>query len=306
MDRIRSVINKDLKYGVFPMVCADHCAWLCGADFESTATDPHKLAELTVRAYEQYGYDGVLLFTDPYIEAQAMGCPVRLTPLPIITGPMGGEKIDRTPVIVEAAQKIRSSVDVPVFVSIKGPFSLAAFLYGLKEFMIALLRDPDKTKSFLNLALEFQMRYLDRLSGLGVDIMIGDPVASASVVSPDIFEKYALPALKEMIVRIKAFNGLTALHICGDTHPIIEHLDQSGADLLSIEDISVKTNTTKMGGIATNTILYGSPRNVETKARTALTNDFLILSTSCDVPIQTPPENIEAMTALIRDRTPGK
>jgi uroporphyrinogen-III decarboxylase len=126
------------------------------------------------------------------------------------------------------------------------------------------------------------------------------------VVSPDIFVEYALPPLKTMISRIKAFNGLAALHICGDTHPIIEHMDTSGADLLSIEDISVKTNTIKMGGIATSTVLYGSPMNIETEARTALTNDFLILSTSCDVPIQTPPENIEAMIAIISDKTSSK
>ncbi len=306
MDRIKAVIDKQTKYAVFPMVCADHCAWLSGTDFEAAATDAEKLTETMLYAYKQYDYDAILLFCDAYIEAQAMGCPVKLSPIPIITGPMGGDKIDRTPVMIEAAKMLKAEVDVPVFVSVKGPFSLAAFLYGLKEFMIALLKDPDKTRSFMNLALDFQLHYLDKLSGLGVNIMIGDPVASASVVSPDIFCQHALPLLKEMITKIKSFGGLTALHICGDTHPIIKHIDQSGVDLLSIEDISVPTSTTKMGGVSTSTMLYGSPINIETDIQKAFSNEYLILSTSCDVPIESPPENVKSMVKSVRDKTAYK
>ncbi|OGC43861.1 hypothetical protein A2Y85_06635 [candidate division WOR-3 bacterium RBG_13_43_14] len=306
MDKVTSVIKKELKYAVFPMVCADHCAWLSDIDFASVATDAQKLAEVTINACQQYNYDAILLFSDAYVEAQAMGCPVRLTPFPIITGPMGAERIDRTQLIIEAAGKIKAKTDIPVFVSIKGPFSLAAFLCGLKEFMISLLKDNVKAEGFISKALEFQMQYLDRLSGLGVNIMIGDPVASASLISPETFRNYALPSLKTMITKIKSFGGLVAIHICGDTHPIVDQLDKIGADLLSIEDISIPTSTIKMGGVSTNTMLYGSLSNINAEIETALANDHLILSTSCDIPIHTPPENIKALISIARDKTKGQ
>lgn len=277
---------------MFPLVCTDHAAWLSHIDFEEAALDPQKLARVTEQAYRKYNYDMVLLFSDAYVEAQAMGCPVRLSPFPTLVGPRAKNTIDRTNVIVEAARILRSTLSVPVFVSIKGPFSLASFLAGIKEFLIMILKNPSAVQVLLQEALDFQLSYLDRLLAQGVHVFIGDPVASASVISPESFSRYAYKPLQTLIKKIKNKGSLAGIHICGDTVSIIEQLDSLGADILSIEDITVHANTIKMGGVSTSTIRYGSLDDISAEIKATAKEPYLLLSTSCDVPIETPPENI--------------
>lgn len=300
MDKITSVLERKLGRAVFPLVCADHCAWLAEVDFEEVATDPEKLASVTEFAYRQYEYDMVLLFSDAYVEAQALGCPVRLSPFPTLTGPRANKQHDRTGVIVQAAEILRSKIDVPLFVSIKGPFSLAAFLVGIKDFLKMTLKEPENAQHLISEALAFQQSYVNRLLELGVHIFFGDPVASASVISPDTFSMFAFGPLQNLITLVKNANLLAGVHICGDTHPIIKHLDSLGADILSIEDISPTTKTLKMGGVSTSTIRYGKLPDIIREVDVALREPYLLLSTSCDVPVETPSVNIKKMISHAR------
>lgn len=301
VDRIQQVIRKEKNYAVFPIVCADHCAQLLDINFSKVASSGKKLAEVLEYGYNLYQYDMVLVFSDPYVEAQAMGCPIRLDPFPTLTGPKSNQSIDRTDEIIKAAELLKNKLDVLIFVSIKGPFSLAAFLVGMKDFLKMLLKNGEKAKSIIDEALEFQIRYLNRLLSLEVNIFIGDPVASASVISPEVFSTFAYEPLKILVKKIKDKEMISGIHICGETKPIIPMLDTIGTDVLSIEDITPKINTLKMGGISTGTILYGSPAEIRREIENALQEPYLILSTSCDVPVKTNPESIKTMLAFAHE-----
>ncbi|MBN2621368.1 hypothetical protein JXB22_09805 [candidate division WOR-3 bacterium] len=305
VDRISEVVTRKRKRAVFPIVCADHCAWLAHSDFENTVTDPRKLAWAIEHAYLKYDYDMVLLFTDPYVEAEAMGCPVRFSPFPTITGPRTVTSVDRTHVITETARILKVKMPVPIFVSIKGPFSLASFLVGMKEFLIMVLKNPRKAEELVLEALDFQLAYVKRLLECQVHIFIGDPVASASVISPDVFLRYANNPLKTLVAAIIDRDSLAGIHICGETIPIMEELDSIGADILSVENIDVPTRSVKMGGISTTTIRYGSKEEIAKEAKTTERESYLILSTSCDVPFDTPPDNIIYMVTMQHDQDNG-
>jgi uroporphyrinogen decarboxylase len=301
VDKISAVINHKMDTAVSPLVCADHCAHLLKYKFSEVATKGEKLAEVLAYGYELYKYDMLLLFSDPYIEAQALGCPISLDPYPSLLGPKSHDRFDRTQEIIKAAQILKTKVDVPVFVSIKGPFSLAAFLGGIEDFLKILLRNENEAFALLEEATQFQNRYLDRLLQVGLNIFIGDPLSSSSVISPAVFKKFALEPIKALVKKIKEQGFLAGIHICGNTKPIMKALDTSGADILSIEDIAVKTRTTRMGGVSTHTILHGDGRNVAAEVKEAYVNKPLIFSTSCDVPPQTNPENIKTMIRVARE-----
>lgn len=258
------------------------------------------MAEALTYGYRQYQYDMVLVFSDPYVEAQALGCQVKLDPYPVLQSTKSNSSIDRTHEIIKAADILKRELDVPVFVSIKGVFSLAAFLGGIEEFLKIIIREESKADEFLQLALQFQENYLQNILSLGVNVFIGDPLASSSVVSPVIFRKYALNPLEKLIRKIKDHGVLAGIHICGDTQPIIEFLDHVGADILSIEDVSVHTKTLRMGGVSTQTILNGNVEDISREVKNALTLTPVILSTSCDVPPLTRSANIMAMLRAAR------
>jgi len=245
--------------------------------------------------YQLYQYDMVLVFSDPYVEAQTLGCPVKLSPSPMLLGPRSNQSIDRTEEIIKAAAILKRKVDVPVFVSIKGPFSLASFLLGIEQFLKDLIANEKTARNIINTALEFQIEYLERLLKLGVNIFIGDPVASSSVISPKLFERFAFEPFQILIKKIKEKELIAGVHVCGDTKPIISMLDELGADILSIEDITPKTRTLKMGGVSTETIFSGNPTKIKQEVKNALNEPYLILATSCDVPMETDSKNIKFM-----------
>ncbi len=306
MNKIEDVLNNKKGFAVFPIVCADHCAHLSKMDFVEMAHSGEKLAEVIEYGYRLYQYDMVLVFVDAYVEAQAMGCEIEFVPYPRLKSDTHGLKrmqtdTNRTGEIIKAAKILKKKVDVPVFVSIKGPFTLAAFLAGLDEFLKMLIRDPEKAQAIIKQALDFQLAYLERLLEVDADIFIGDPIASASVISPRSFERFALPALKTLMGKIKDQGHVGGIHICGETGPIATALDECRVDILSIEDITVPTKTLKMGGVSTSTILGGDRSAIESEVEAALREPYLIVSTSCDVPVETPVENIKAMIEYARN-----
>jgi len=312
-DKIRAVIEHRRKFAVFPIVCADHCAHLLNKNFKDVATDGKKLAEVLEYGYRLYNYDMVLIFSDPYVEAEAMGCELEYSPYPkLISGKGTGLKNemeikalrlnsrDRTKEIINAAKILKKNLNVPIFVSIKGPFTLACFLYGTEDFLKIILINEMLAKNVINTATNFQLAYLKKLLKIPVHIFIGDPMASASVISPQIFEKFACRSLKILIKQIKSTGMIAGVHICGDTKPIINIIDNLNADILSIEDITLKTKTLKMGGVSTLTLLNGDKIKIKKEIVSALKEDFLILSTSCDVAVHTPVENVKTMVEIAR------
>jgi len=298
LDKIRQVINKERKTAVFPIVCADHCVRLLNMSLAEVANDGKKLAQVLEYGYQTYQYDMVLVFSDPYVEAQALGCPIKFSPSPTLLGPKSNRVTDRTGEIIKAAELLKQRVDVPVFVSIKGPFTLASFLIGIEDFLKALIAAPKKAEEVINQALEFQIGYLKRLLKVSANIFIGDPVASSSVISPKLFERFAFNPIQILIKKIKEQELITGVHVCGETKPIIPILDELGADILSIEDITPKTRTLKMGGVSTDTILAGNETRIKSEIKQALNEPYLILATSCDVPAETDMKNIKTMMEI--------
>lgn len=294
MDKIKEVVNNECKYAVFPIVCADHCAYLLNLNLAEAACNGDKLARVLKHGRQLYNYDMILVFSDPYVEAEAMGCRVEFRPYPAIC-PSENVTRDRTSVIIKASSILKEDEDVPVFASVKGPFSLASFLGGVENFLKMLVNNKNGAQELIKRATDFQLEYLNRLLEIDVDIFIGDPVASASVISPETFRKFAYEPLKTMVKKVSDSGKMCGVHVCGDSKPIISDLDELGADILSVEDITIETKTLKMGGVRSETILSGNRDAIRDEVKKAMTESHLILATSCDVSPVTDPESIKFM-----------
>ena len=295
MDHIRAVIRRNKEHALFPLVCADHCVWLLKKEFSEVAHDPEQLADAFEYGLNLYACDAVMLFVDAYVEAEAMGCTVRYAPYPQLMGPRSEKRVDRTGIVIDTAVLLQQRMSVPVFVSVKGPFSLASFLAGVENFLKMTLTDEKAARGLIGDALDHQISYVKRLLNTGAHFFIGDPVASASVISPDVFSDFALEPLKILCRHIKSGDRIAGIHICGDTAPIITKLDDIDADILSVEDITPRTRTVKMGGVSTNSLISNDSKRVHEEVKAALAMYPLILSTSCDVPVQTVPDILKTM-----------
>jgi uroporphyrinogen decarboxylase len=307
---------------VFPMVAANHAARLDGCSTSEAVTDPDALARVLYSAYRLYGYDLIMVFTDTMVEAEAMGAqvvipededPFLLEP-PRVSRlePADPERDGRMPVVLEATRTLAKLLDgeARVLTSLKGPFSLASFLRGIEGFLTDLVDDPARAHEFLGLATENQIRYAAAIVRAGGMPFIGDPVASGSMVSSNTFRDFAAPYLAKLCRAIHEEGVRCGLHICGETQHILVDMAGTRADFLSIDEMDMSAarqevgpSTVLMGNVSTRLMLEGTSEQVRqaTLECRAKAGPRLLVSTSCDVPPDTPKENVAALVAAGRE-----
>jgi len=301
---------------VFPMVVANHAARLEGYSISEAVTQPDVLARVLYSAYRFYGYDLVMVFSDTMVEAEAMGAQVLIPEDddPFLLEPPRVSKLEaanpeadgRMPVILDATRRLKALLEdeVPILTSLKGPFSLASFLRGIDGFLEDLLSDPRRARDFLRLATENQTAYAEAIVKAGGIPFIGDPVASGSLVSPDMFREFALPYLAQLVRSVHEQGTKAGLHICGETKSILRDMVATQADFLSIDEMDLSVarnevgdNAVLMGNVSTGLLLEGKPEQVSAAAAECLAHGGprLVLSSSCDVPVDAPKENVKAL-----------
>jgi len=311
---------------VFPMVVANHAARLEGFSISEAVTQPDVLARVLYSAYRFYGYDLVMVFTDTMVEAEAMGAQVLIPEDedPFMLEPPRVSKLEpanpaadgRMPVILEATRRLKALLDdeAPILTSLKGPFSLAAFLRGIDGFLEDLLTDPRRAREFLQLATENQVAYAEAIARAGGIPFVGDPVASGSLVSPEMFREFAQPYLARLVRSIREQGSPAGLHICGETKNILRDMASTGAAILSVDEMDlglarseVGDSEVLMGNVSTGLLLAGKPGQVTAAAKECLARggQRLILSSSCDVPVDAPKENVQALVAAAREPEAG-
>jgi uroporphyrinogen decarboxylase len=303
------------------MVVADHAARVARYSIAEAVTQPDTLARVLYTAWHDYGYDMVMVFTDTVLEAEAMGAQIVISEdeNPFLLEPPRVEKLEpadpdkdgRMPVILEATRQLRKLLgeDVPVITSIKGPFSVAAFLCGIERFLENTLERPEEANEFLRVAIDNQVRYAEAVFRAGGIPFIGDPVASGSLIGPTLFRKFALPALVELVDRIHGLGTWTGVHVCGNTTGMVADICSSGAEVVSIEigmaaaRSEAGADKVLMGSIPTTLVLEGPADKVAAAARENLEagGPNIILSTGCDVPRDAPPENVRAIVEVARE-----
>ena len=323
VDRLRAPLagSTPARPVVFPMVVADHAARLAGVPVRKAATDATTLARVLFHAWEYYGYDLVMVFADTVVEAEAMGALVEfpeddnafLVEPPAEGGlaPADPERDGRLPMMLAATRMLKERLGnrVQLVTSIKGTFTLASFLAGMERFLNAVLSDPDTARRYLDLAHANQVRYVAAVVRAGGIPFIGDPVASGSLVSPQVFHDFARPYLTRLVAEIHACGCWAGLHICGDTQGIVTDMAATGADVLSVDDIdlaaarrSLGPNVILMGNVSTRLVESGTSAETGAAARRCIADagSRLILSTACDVSAGSPPGNVRAIVEAAR------
>ena len=304
------------------MVVANHAARIEGYSISEAVTQPDVLARVLYSAYRFYGYDLVMVFSDTMVEAEAMGAQVLIPEDddPFLLEPPRVSKLEsanpeadgRMPVILDATRRLKDLLEdeVPILTSLKGPFSLASFLRGMDGFLEDLLTDPARAREFLRLATENQVAYAKAIVKAGGIPFIGDPVASGSLVSPEMFREFALPYLAQLVRSVHQQGVKAGLHICGESKSILRDMVATGADFLSIDEMDlgvarceVGDNAVLMGNVSTRLLLEGTPGQVAAAATECLARGGvrLILSSSCDVPADAPKENVLALVKAGRE-----
>jgi len=312
-----------------PMV-ANSAAHLIGRTFKEFQLDPEVLAYSLIEAYKRYKYDSVSICTNCSIMAEAMGAKlgypeddVAICVQPILKNKDDISKIKiATPedgnlwVFYKAAKicLVEIGHEITPGISVSGPFTTAATLRGVETFARDIYKDPEFCHQLLRMSTESIKSHIRaiRKTGAGVGA-IGDPIASGSLISAKTFEKFAFPYIKELVDFAHNLGSSIGLHICGKSAKILKLMVETGADLISVDDVDLKFAGEIVAGKAvlvgnistTDEMLFGPVERIHESCIKAL--DIMkaykgkyILATSCDIPLIAPWEHVEAMMDVAR------
>lgn len=203
--------------------------------------------------------------------------------------------------------------DKPVYGGCIGPFSLAGRLFDMTELMMAIYLEPDTVTLLLEKCTEFILKYVQAMKETGISgVIMAEP--AAGLISNDDCNTYSTTYVKKIVEAVQDDSFMVILHNCGNTGHCTDAMVNSGAKGLHFgnradmaealrecpEDLLVMGNIDPVG-----IMQQASPEKVreETIALLDATAqwDNFILSTGCDVPPQTPFENISAFYEALEE-----
>jgi len=193
------------------------------------------------------------------------------------------------------------------------PFTFTTRILGMEATMMATINDPDNLLKLIQFSTELIWALLepvlDHEDILGANF--ADPAASGDLISPLAFRKFAAPALRDLVQKVKAKKKFSMIHICGNTTKILPDVLEIGPNCYSLENkVDLAVAKEILGGKVcvagnvspTGAFLSGAPGEVIAEAKTCLAAwgklPGYILTIGCDFTKNVPEENMLALMSF--------
>ena len=307
---------------VVMMFCADHI----GVKYGRYVEDPAVLAEAQVRTAEAYDLDVVSNMSDPAREAADCGARVEFyddQPAAIVESdalladktklarlafpdPLGGGRMHKA---VQALEMMKRQVsdDKVVMGWVEGPCAQAADLRGINTLMLDLYDDPGFVRDLFDFVVEMELQYARAQIDAGAEIIgIGD--AAASLIGPKFYEELVWAQEKRIVDGLQALGAKVRLHICGNTRMILDGMRRLGCEIVDLDYFTpvdeardtMGPDQVLLGNIdPVRALRNGTPETVWSDIAKChrQAGPRYIVGAGCEVPRDTPPDNVRALTA---------
>lgn len=273
---------------------------------------------------ERFHPDGIFLFMDLTVEAEALGLKIRFPehePPSVREHPVknfsslhslqsswhgiGG----RMPVFIKTMEKLSRVSDAINGCYVIGPLTLAGELMGVRDLALASMENEPFVLQMLEFTTGAVTEYACAFINAGADIVaVLEP--TAVMFSPVQFEVYCAKYFKQIQ---DSLDRRCILHVCGNTTHLLPRMVQTDAFGLSLDSmVDFETISQKIpsemyliGNINPVAIfLQGTVQDMKEEVCT-LCNKIknksrFILSSGCDLPVGIPLGNIEAFFEIGR------
>jgi MtaA/CmuA family methyltransferase len=297
---------------------------LIGARYVDYEMDYRVLVEGQIRTAERFGIDHVNIMSDPAREAADLGArvhypenapasidstdavladPSRLNSL-AIPEPASTPRMHNA-LLALASYKEKAGGEKMIEGWVEGPCAQAANLRGISRLMTDFLDDPSFVADILDFAVDLALRFARAQIEAGADVIgVGD--AAASLVGPRIYREFIRAREKRLVDGIHDAGGKVRLHICGNTRPLLADIGRLGCDIVDLDWLTpVAEAREKMGpevvllGNVNPVAIMRDSRPDEIARAIAdchrAAGDRYIVGAGCEVPRDTPFENLEAL-----------
>lgn len=295
-----------------------------GAWFPEAHTHPAAMFRLALAGHTVLGFDVVMPLFSVCHEAAAMGCRVNWGGPDAM--PESGPPIFKTAddiaipadlltrtgctVPLRALTMLRKELDGAAAVCGKvfGPWTQAYHYFGLEEFLVKTIENPDEIKRIVERLLPVTVQFARAQLEAGADCLLLADHATRDLCSPSAYEEFLLEVHARLVDSIKA---PLILHICGNTADRIRLIDRTGIacfhwDTKTGSPAEVRKlagdRLALMGGINNIRLLQGTPDEIAAMARAAAAAGLDVVGPECAIPLGTPLGNLRAIAFGERER----
>jgi MtaA/CmuA family methyltransferase len=301
-----------------------------GARYGEYATDHRVMVEAQLRTTEEYDIDHVSAISDPAREAADCGATIRYyTDQPPAVDEVNAVLAEKGRLLslhspdpsvaprmsdrVRAVELLKRRAGSNKFVEgwVEGPAAEGSDLRGINRLMVDLIDDPGFVTDLFEFCVELGLRFARAQIEAGADVIgVGD--AAASLVGPRIYEQVVWPYEKRLVDGIHGMGGRVRLHICGNTSKILAGMGRLGVAIVDLDSLArmddgraaMGPQQVLLGNIDPVRVLRdGTPQTVYAAMAEChrQAGARYIVGAGCEVPRDTPPENMDAMRRYARE-----
>jgi MtaA/CmuA family methyltransferase len=295
-----------------------------------TASEYLQSSDLLVEGLEEsvkrYRPDGLPIMFDLQVEAEILGCDLHWAdevPPAVVSHPLVEQAIEdlpefdiakgRFPIVLDALDRmVVAHDDIAFYGLICGPFTLALHLLG-NDIFLKMYDDPDGVKRVLDYAADIAVKSASAYIDHGASVIgVVDPMTSQ--ISAEHFAQFVTPAVNKVFDAVRDRGALSSMFVCGDATRNLEEMCRTTADNISVDEqismtdlknLCAKWDKSFGGNIKlTAVLLLGSADDSAADAADIIEvsgNKGFVLAPGCDLPYNTPPENLEAVTEAVHD-----
>lgn len=304
-----------------------HAGKLCTYNATEVLQSADKLYESLIKVHEVYLPDGQPVIFDLQLEAEILGCDLMWaddSPPSVISHPLANdfaiptqmptEHDGRLPIVLDVMNRMKTSVgdSTALYGLITGPLTLATHLRGSELFMDTY-NEEDKVRELITYCTEVAKKMADMYMSAGMDVVaVVDPVISQ--ISPEMFVQFLHAPLTDLFAYIKKSSAFSSLFVCGDATKNMDVMCHTQPDMISIDEnidmLTAKKITDAhkivIGGnipLTTVMLLGNQQDNVKfiVDFMANIDHENLIISPGCDMPYDTPVENVVGIMDALRN-----
>ena len=297
---------------------------LTDAPFPEACRNPELAARLAATGYTELGFDSISPYFSIIQESSALGCEMQWEEKdnwptvrmynPIWKGiediniPKNFLKHPDNLAISQAIEILKAEFgdEVAIIGKTMGPWTLAYHVFGVENFLLMTVDDPDLVKRCLDKIKELSVIFGQAQIDAGADVLTFPDHATGDLVSGEYYRTFLLELHKEMAERLKV---PLILHICGNTLDRLDYIAQSGMACFHFdskndphEAMKISAGRIKMAGNLNNPdLLYArGPNEVKEAVYQCMDAGVNIIAPECAIPLATKLENLIAIPKAVK------
>lgn len=293
-----------------------------GVHFPDAHLDAEKMARLAAAGHTELGFDNVMPLFSVWHESAAIGCKVdwgnkmRMpdgSPLcssieDSISIPKNFLKHPACAVPLKALKLLKKEIgdNVAVQGKVFGPWTLGYHIFGVEEFLMSTILNPDRVKKVIRELMEVTVSFAKAQIESGADVITLADHCTRDLCSPEAYRIFLMEIHQELHERITC---PLILHICGDTSDRIELIRNTGIECFHFDSKVPCFDARRlageklslMGGISNiNVVRNGTAEMIVEDVREKLRVGVDIIGPECAVPLDAPFRNLKLISETAR------